>query len=188
MIKMIKHMKICIFKDSNKGASLLEVLIAMVILAVGFLGVIALSTFLFKGNAQTTNMNIASEIAEMQMSQLNCLGATKALSPFPFTSSPIAVAACPSGDTCYEYEITPTVLNPVTKTDTRTNVTACINPVLTRGGPAPGSLPPGGLGITTTYYVKLVNNTTANQPVDATITVSWIYGQGRKAVTFYGVI
>ena len=183
-----------IVKINNKGASLLEVLIAMVILTVAFLGIMALSISLLNNNALSTKINTATSIAQAQVSQLNCLGTTNA--PSSFTSSPITIA-CPAGDTCYKYEITPAVLNPVTNTDTRTNVTACINPVLAVGGDAPGEFPPslaypkigGGIGITVPYTVTitLAPNPTNLSAINAQVDVGW-HGVRQHIITMFDII
>ncbi|MCL4542545.1 MAG: prepilin-type N-terminal cleavage/methylation domain-containing protein [Deltaproteobacteria bacterium] len=163
------------FKVGNNGASLLEVMIAMVILAVGFLGVMALSTSLFQGNTEATNMNIATEIAQSEASQLNCLGVSGITGNF---TSP---AYYPDAT----YYVYPTIQSP----DTRDPVTTCINPVLAAGGPVPASLPSsGGLGITTGYVVKIFFSTNPNNSslLDALVRVSW--NNGQQAVTFYDVV
>jgi len=179
---------------NNDGASLLEVLIAMVILTVAFLGVMALSISLLNNNALATKINTAASIAQMQVSQLNCLGTTGV--PSYFNASPVAVAGCSAGDTCYEYEITPTVLNPVTNTDTRTTVNACINPVLTKGSVyVPGELPPtppniaGGIGITVPYTVTITFAPNPIQPaaINAQVNVSW-QGVRQHVITMYDII
>lgn len=175
-------------KINNKGASLLEVLVATAILAVGFLGVIALSTFLFKTNAQATNRSVASEIAEMQMSQLNCLGASAAATNFGIPSSSYSLT--------YTYTVHPSIVSsvascPGVNTNRRSCVTSCINPVLTQGGPAPSGLPPGGLDITIPYTVSVAfaPYVAGNpSPLKATVTVSWNGGQGQQVVTLYSVI
>ena len=158
-----------IVKINNKGASLLEVMIAMVILTVGFLGVMALAVALTNNNATASKIDTATTIAQAQVSQLNCLGTTNA--PSSFTRSPITIV-CPAGDTCYKYEITPAVLNPVTNTDTRTNVATCINPVLAFGGPAPI-----GIGVTLPYTVTIYfynnPNPTSTPVINAKVTVIW---------------
>ncbi|MCL4497161.1 MAG: prepilin-type N-terminal cleavage/methylation domain-containing protein [Deltaproteobacteria bacterium] len=183
-----------IVKINNKGASLLEVMIAMVILTVAFLGIMALSISLLNNNALSTKINTATSIAQAQVSQLNCLGTTNV--PSSFTPSPLPVAACPAGDTCYKYEITPTVLNPVTNTDTRTNVTACINPVLAVSGDAPGEFPPtpanpgiGGIGITVPYTVTitLAPNPTNPSAINAQVDVGW-QDTGQHVITMYDII
>ncbi len=171
-----------IVKINNEGASLLEVLIAMIILTVAFLGVMALSISLLKNNSLSTKINTATSIAQMQVSQLNCLGLAGV--PSYFNASPIVVPAaeCPAGATCYEYEITPTVTNPVTGSDTRSTVgTAlnpkCINSALNFGGPAPGGLPSNyGIGITTPYVVKITfepNPEVSAAAYNAQVDVGW---------------
>ena len=166
-------MKTCVSIKNSNGASLLEVMIAMVILTVAFLGVVALSTFLFKTNAQATNMNIATEIAQSEVSQLNCMGASGITKYFIAPNYPIAT-----------YYVYPTVQNP----DTRDPVPACIYPALAKGGPAPGGLPPLGLGITIPYTVSITFSSNPNNSnlIDAAVTVSW--NNGQQAVNFYDVV
>ncbi|RZD15300.1 MAG: hypothetical protein EVJ47_03245 [Candidatus Acidulodesulfobacterium ferriphilum] len=174
-------MKICIFKAGNKGASLLEVLIAMVILTVAFLGVMALSISLLNNNALATKINTATSIAQAQVSQLNCLGISGlALAPpngFGYGGVPLN----------YTYTVSPTVLNP----DTRTTVTTCINPVLTKGDAyVPGEFPTnGGIGITVPYTVTITFAPNPIQPaaVNAQVNVSW-QGVRQHVITQYDII
>ena len=170
-------MKTCVSIKNSNGASLLEVMIAMVILTVAFLGVVALSTFLFKTNAQATNMNIATEIAQSEVSQLNCLGATVIKSNL----TNWGITALPG---TYTYTVSPTIQNP----DARDPVPACIYPALAKGGPAPGGLPPLGLGITIPYTVSITFSSNPNNSnlIDAAVTVSW--NNGQQAVNFYDVV
>ena len=56
-----------LIKNRN-GASLLEVMIAMVILTVGFLGVMALAVALTNNNATAGKINTATAIAQAEVS------------------------------------------------------------------------------------------------------------------------
>lgn len=197
LLRIINNMR------NNHGASLLEVLIAMIILTVAFLGVMALSISLLNSNALATKINTATSIAQMQVSQLNCLGATGGAASVPgyFNTSPIPVAgaSCPAGAICYEYyeyTVAPTILTP----DTRNNVTTCINPALATGGPPPGELPYySGLGITNPgtganpYYTVIITffnfnppNLTITPVVNAEVEVGWQGGQ--HIITMYDII
>ena len=62
--------------NNNKGASLIEVLISMLILMFVFMGIMALSLSFINGNAMASRTNQATNIAQMQATQLQCIGAT----------------------------------------------------------------------------------------------------------------
>ena len=150
-------------KNSN-GASLLEVMIAMVILTVGFLGVMALSIALTNNNATAGKINTATTIAQAEVSQLNCLG----VSGINNNLANWGIASLPG---TYTYTVSPVVLNP----DSRNSVTSCINPALASGGPAPYSPAPTGLGITLLYTVtiNLAYNSISPSLINAKVQVTW---------------
>ncbi|MGC8554842.1 MAG: type IV pilus modification PilV family protein [Candidatus Acidulodesulfobacterium sp.] len=113
-------MKTFISIKNNSGASLLEVMIAMVILTVGFLGVMALSVALTNNNATAGKINTATAIAQAEVSQLNYIGETQGPAnleadftsylPSPSYGATQISTKCPSsfsGGICYEYEISP---------------------------------------------------------------------------------
>ena len=117
-------MKTCVSIKNRNGASLLEVMIAMVILTVGFLGVMALAVALTNNNATAGKINTATTIAQAEVSQLNYIGETEGPANLVayFTNylpsqvygysngnTPLSTS-CPSsfnGSICYEYEISP---------------------------------------------------------------------------------
>ena len=154
-----------IVKINNKGASLLEVMIAMVILTVGFLGVMALAVALTNNNATASKVNTATTIAQAQVSQLNCLGVAGINTSL--TNWGIAIPGT------YTYTVSPVVSNP----DARNKVNTCINSALAVGGPAPDSPSPTGLGVTLPYTVTINfsnNPNPASTPViNAQVEVSW---------------
>ena len=156
--------KIGLLIKNRTGASLLEVMIAMVILTVGFLGVMALAVALTDNNATAGKINTATTIAQAQVSQLNCLGVGGIEQYFPQVNP-----------WTYTYTVNPTVLTP----DTRNPVTLCINPALAAGvnEPAPDSLPPTGLGVTLPYTVTINfssnPNPTSTTVINAQVEVSW---------------
>ena len=161
-----------IVKINNKGASLLEVMIAMVILTVGFLGVMALAVALTNNNATAGKVNTATTIAQAQVSQLNCLGVTGIQNDF--------VPLLPGGTLpgTYKYIVTPTIINPNTQKDTRNQVALCINSALTLGSSlAPDSPAPTGLGVTLPYTVTINFSNNPNQVstpvINAQVEVSW---------------
>ena len=113
-------MKNCVSIKNRNGASLLEVMIAMVILTVGFLGVMALSIALTNNNATAGKINTATAIAQAEVSQLNYIGETEgpanleadftSYMPSPSYGATQISTDCPSsfnGSICYEYEISP---------------------------------------------------------------------------------
>ena len=150
-----------LIKNRN-GASLLEVMIAMVILTVGFLGVMALAVALTNNNATAGKINTATAIAQAEVSQLNCLGVGGIEQYFPQVNP-----------WTYTYTVTPTVLTP----DLRNTVTSCINSALAAGGPAPDSPAPTGLGVTLPYTVSINfsnnPNPTSTTVINAQVEVSW---------------
>ena len=163
--------KIGLLIKNRNGASLLEVMIAMVILTVGFLGVMALAVALTNNNATAGKINTATAIAQAEVSQLNCLGVTGIQNDF--------VPLLPGGTLpgTYTYIVTPTIINPNTQKDTRNQVALCINSALTVGGPAPDSPAPAGLGVTLPYTVTINffnnPNPASTTVINAQIEVSW---------------
>ncbi len=160
-----------LIKNSN-GASLLEVMIAMVILTVGFLGVMALAVALTNNNATAGKINTGTAIAQAEVSQLNCLGVTGIQNDF--------VPLLPGGTLpgTYTYIVTPTIINPNTQKDTRNQVTSCINSALTSGSlAAPDSPAPTGLGVTLPYTVTINFSNNPNPAsttvINAQIEVGW---------------
>lgn len=147
------EIRINVLKNNRNGASLLEVMIAMVILTVGFLGVMALAVALTNNNATAGKINTATTMAQAEVSQLNCLGVSGIQKYFPQINP-----------WTYTYTINPTITNP----DSRDPVVSCINPALAVGGVAPGSPPPGGLGVTLPYTVTI---NLSNNPNPASTTV-----------------
>ncbi len=163
-----------IVKINNKGASLLEVMIAMVILTVGFLGVMALAVALTNNNATASKVNTATTIAQAQVSQLNCLGVAGITDPKKGFVPLLPGGTLPG---TYTYTVTPTIINPNKQTDTRNQVTLCINSALTVGGPAPDSPSPTGLGVTLPYTVTINFSNNPNPAsttvINAQVEVSW---------------
>ncbi len=138
----------------------------MVILTVGFLGVMALAVALTNNNATAGKINTATTIAQAQVSQLNCLGVTGVNNNL----ATWGIAALPG---TYTYTVYPAVLIP----DTRNQVTSCINQALAVGGPPPDSPSPTGLGVTLPYHVtiKFSNNPNpaSTTVINAQVEVSW---------------
>lgn len=61
-------------KKGSQGFTLLEVLIAIVILSVGLLGMAALTVGIIKGNKLSNDMTIATTLAQDKMADLRRLG------------------------------------------------------------------------------------------------------------------
>jgi hypothetical protein len=155
---------------NRSGASLLEVMIAMVILTIGFLGVMALAVALTNNNATAGKINTATTIAQAEVSQLNCLGVSGIqnapinFAPLPPTCTFVVPGTC-------TYTVKP-IVSP--SADARNPITSCINPALTVGGVAPDSPSPTGLGVTLPYTVTIkfsYNNPVTGQPYPASTTV-----------------
>ena len=163
---LVVRMNKNIVKINNKGASLLEVMIAMVILTVGFLGVMALAIALTNNNATASKVNTATTIAQAQVSQLNCLGVTGINNNL----ATWGIAALPG---IYTYTVSPVVSNP----DARNKVNTCINSALAVSGPAPDSPSPTGLGVTLPYTVTINFSNNPNPAsttvINAQVEVSW---------------
>lgn len=164
-------------KRGAKGYSLVEVLVAMLVLLVAFLGMGALSADLFNYNAQATYLNVATEIGGMQVSQLDCLG-TSGLSGY---------------SNLYTYYIDPSITSG-SPSDKRIGSpavsgsfpTRCINPALTYDGVDPSDLSTrGGLAITTPYTVTVSMKPDPNNSneKEAIVTVSW--NDNKNSVSFY---
>ncbi len=160
------------FKNNDNGASLLEVMIAMVVLAIGFLGVIALALVLTNNNAAAGKINTATAIAQAEVSQLNCLRTSGILQNFPQISP-----------WTYTYTVNPTVSTP----DKRNTVTSCITEALSKGGHAPDS----SLGVTIPYTVTInfFNNPNpfSSTLINAQIEVGW-RDVGRHIIVMNDII
>ena len=163
-----------LIKNRN-GASLLEVMIAMVILTFGFLGVMALAVALTNNNATAGKINTATAIAQAEVSQLNCLGVKGITDPLNGFVPLLPGGTLPG---TYTYIVTPTIINPNTQKDTRNQVALCINSALTFGSlVSPDSPAPTGLGVTLPYTV-IINfsnnpNPTSTTVINAQVEVSW---------------
>ena len=156
-----------LIKNRN-GASLLEVMIAMVILTVGFLGVMALAVALTNNNATAGKINTATTIAQAQVSQLSYLAATKGVANIetnftPSTSygstqiSTKCPSNSPSGSVCYEYELNPEDVVPNTVP------------------PPPLPLTNVNYGITLPYTVMFILNSiqSSTGTINSTVEVCW---------------
>ncbi len=69
--------------NNNKGASLIEVLISMLILTFVFFGIMALSINFINSNALAARTNQATNIGVMQIAQLSCIGAQTLITNYP---------------------------------------------------------------------------------------------------------
>lgn len=158
-------MKSFLWIKNDRGASLLEAMIAMVILLIGFLGVMALSVALTNDNASAGKINTATAIAQAEVSQLNCLG----VAGIESNLTNWGITALPG---TYTYTVSP-ILNP----DKRNTVTACINSALTQNGPSPNSSAATGLGVTLPYKVTISlsdnPNPSSTTVINAQVEVSW---------------
>jgi Tfp pilus assembly protein PilV len=70
------------FANGSGGASLIEVLISMIILTFVFMGIMALSLSFINGNAMASRTNQATNIAQMQASQLQCIDAQNLIADY----------------------------------------------------------------------------------------------------------
>jgi prepilin-type N-terminal cleavage/methylation domain-containing protein len=67
------HIKRCRF-SGDRGLSLLEVLISMVILAVGILGLAPMVVLSIEGNTISRDFSVASELAKQQLEEYEAMG------------------------------------------------------------------------------------------------------------------
>ena len=66
--------------DNNKGFTLIEVLVAMVILSVGLLGTAALITGIINGNKVSNRITTATVLAQDKMEEIKSVGYSNAVS------------------------------------------------------------------------------------------------------------
>jgi len=75
--------------QNNKGFTLIEVLVAMVILSIGLLGTAALITGIIRGNQVSNRITVATTLAQDKMEDIksfsysNAVSETRAFLPFP---------------------------------------------------------------------------------------------------------
>ena len=75
--------------ENNKGFTLIEVLVAMVILSVGLLGTAALITGIINGNKVSNRITTATTLAQDKMEYIKSVGYSNAVSETrAFMSSP----------------------------------------------------------------------------------------------------
>lgn len=82
----MKHLK------TNGGFSLVELLVALTILAVGMLGVLGMQVFAIRGNAFASNMTVAENIARQKIEYYNNVsyGTIRTVNPSPLPSVKVA--------------------------------------------------------------------------------------------------
>lgn len=75
--------------ENNKGFSLIEILVAMVILSIGLLGTAALTASIIRGNQVSKRISTATTCAQDKMEEIRMLGYSNAVSETKaFLSSP----------------------------------------------------------------------------------------------------
>ena len=78
----------CKLHDNNSGFTLIEVLVAMVILSIGLLGTAALITGIIRGNQVSNRVTTATTLAQDKMEDIKRVGSTagdaKAPLPSPY--------------------------------------------------------------------------------------------------------
>ncbi|MBW2737749.1 MAG: prepilin-type N-terminal cleavage/methylation domain-containing protein [Deltaproteobacteria bacterium] len=84
--------------DNNSGFTLIEVLVAMVILSVGLLGTAALITGIINGNKVSNRITTATVLAQDKMEEIKSVSYANAVSEIR--------AFLPSPDDKYEREVT----------------------------------------------------------------------------------
>ena len=92
--------------DNNSGFSLIEILVAMVILSVGLLGTAALITGIIKGNKLSNRISTATTCAQDKMEDIKRLGYSNAV--------PVEKAFLSSPYDQYERKVTVGVDSPAT--------------------------------------------------------------------------
>ena len=98
--------------DNNKGFTLIEVLVAMVILSVGLLGTAALITGIINGNKVSNRITTATVLAQDKMEEIKSVGYSNAVSE--------TRAFLPSPDDKYERKVTVVCDSPVANMKTVT--------------------------------------------------------------------
>nr|HDO80263.1 prepilin-type N-terminal cleavage/methylation domain-containing protein [Candidatus Bathyarchaeota archaeon] len=86
---MATKLKVILISPNNRGFSLLEVMIAFVILAIGLLGLAALQVTAIRGNAFSSGMTFATMLAQQKLEELKGL---------PFTDQKLSPTAAYDGD------------------------------------------------------------------------------------------
>jgi len=84
--------------ENNKGFTLIEVLVAMVILSVGLLGTAALITGIIRGNKVSNRITTATTLAQDKMEEIKRSGYSNAVSE--------AKSSLPSPYDQYERQVT----------------------------------------------------------------------------------
>ncbi|MHB1663875.1 MAG: type IV pilus modification PilV family protein [bacterium] len=140
--------------NNNKGASLIEVLISMLILTFVFMGIMALSLSFINGNAMASRTNQATNIGQMQIAQLQCIGANTLNTDYAGNIS--------SG-------------SPVTYTVTQTANNNSFNSLITNnlGQSQICSMPAPIQGVNDNYTVNIYLTPNANNMVNAKVEVYW---------------
>lgn len=150
--------------NNRNGASLLEVLIAMVLLTFVFLGIMGLSLSFINNNGNAQSVNEATEVAQMQTSQFNCLGAAGVQQYLANIGQTLPYS--------YQYDVSSTAnSNPITASITVGSTT--FNPpcITTSGNSAS---PVSGLTQPFTVSVSLSQNPALQSSLlNAVIAVSW---------------
>ncbi|MCG2831245.1 MAG: prepilin-type N-terminal cleavage/methylation domain-containing protein [Desulfobacteraceae bacterium] len=70
----------CKLHDNNSGFTLIEVLVAMVILSIGLLGTAALITGIIRGNQVSNRVTTATTLAQDKMEDIKRLGYSNTVS------------------------------------------------------------------------------------------------------------
>ena len=98
--------------DNNSGFTLMEVLVAMLILSVGLLGMAALITGIINSNKLSNRISTATVLAQDKMEDIKRIGYDNAVSE--------TKASMPSPYANYEREVTVTPNSPATGMSTVT--------------------------------------------------------------------
>ena len=95
-------------KNFPAGFTLLEILVSLVVLAIGCLAAISMQTSTMEGGAQAYNTTVASFLAESEIERLQSLSRGRALAVSPDPNNPATAnltrdgSACdPAGGLCY---------------------------------------------------------------------------------------
>ncbi len=166
-------------RDNENGATLIEVIIAMVILTVFFFGIMGLSMSIIQNNGDAQHINQATQISQLQTSQFDCLGASgiqsylTSISKWPLPIWPNTYN--------YSYNISSTTNGDPIIAGSNWNGPACITLVNGSAQPVTGLTQPFAVS------VSLSQNSLSSTLINITTAISW-NNEGIHQIVFNEVV